>query len=209
VSEAEPNIAELALFAADVAPEWEPLPEGVLRVIKRVGGKTAPGLLVVNQCWEHGLVELGLMPPGATTILKRECEHRSIYAPSINPGEGVGVAPYEAGLWFIRRAPDFVAPTSPKRSAPASSSSQVGPKPPRASKKRSRKKTPHGGPQSRRATAVLNRIFPKGYPDEDEMAWPDVWNAFCQEYPRYADKHPSKLKCPSQSTVRRVMGRAE
>ena len=65
---------------------------------------------------------------------------------------------------------------------------------------------------------MLNRIFPEEpkegkycdrYPDEDEMAWPDVWDLFCAEYLRYAKDHPSKYKCPSQTTVRRVMGRAE
>jgi hypothetical protein len=51
--------------------------------------------------------------------------------------------------------------------------------------------------------------YPDGYPDEDEMAWPDVWIRFNEEYPRYAKEHPSRLECPSQSTVRRAMGRAE
>jgi hypothetical protein len=66
-----------------------------------------------------------------------------------------------------------------------------------APKKQSRKKTTHGGAQTRRATAVLNRIFPKEgkyrdrYPDEDEMAWQDVWIMFSEEYSRYAKEHPS------------------
>jgi hypothetical protein len=151
VSEAETNIAQLALFAAVVARDWEPLPEGVLRIIKRVGGKTAPGLLMVNQCWQRGLIELGLMPPDDTTILPKERAHRSICAPSINPAEGIHVDPYEAGLWFIRRAPDFATPTSSasepaaraeasmsepvppaelKQPAPTPSSAQGEPKPP-------------------------------------------------------------------------------
>jgi hypothetical protein len=84
--------------------------------------------------------------------------------------------------------------------------------------KRSRKKTIHGGAQSRRAIAVLNRIFPEKsekskyrdrYPDEDEMAWQDVWDEFDKEYPHYAEDHPSRYGRPSPSTVRRVMGRAE
>jgi hypothetical protein len=66
---------------------------------------------------------------------------------------------------------------------------------------------------------VLDRIFKEfpeegkkyrdRYPDEDEMAWQDVWIKFTAEYPRYAAKHPSKYACPSPMTVRRVMGRAE
>jgi hypothetical protein len=102
--------------------------------------------------------------------------------------------------------PELALPTEPPRVEPAPSS---------APKKRSRKRTAHGGAQMRRATAVLNRIFPNEgkyrdrYPDEDEMTWPDVWLKLCEEYERYAKEYPSKYRCPSQSTVKRVMGRAE
>jgi hypothetical protein len=105
-------------------------------------------------------------------------------------------------------------PAAPQQPAPAPSSPQIEPEPPPAPKRRSRKKTAHKGTQRRRAIAVLNRIFPEGkyrdrYPDEDEMTWPDVWITFCEEYARYAKEYPSKYECPSRSTVRRAMGRAE
>jgi hypothetical protein len=97
--------------------------------------------------------------------------------------------------------PKLTEPDEPAVADPASSS---------APKKRSRKKTPHGGAQTRRATTVLKRIFPEGrYPDENEMAWADVWIKFKEEYPRYAKEYSSKYGCPSPSTVKRVMGRAE
>jgi hypothetical protein len=99
--------------------------------------------------------------------------------------------------------------------APPAEPRQVEPVPPPASKKRSRKKTTRGGAQTQRSIAVLNRIFPENtkyrdrYPDENEMQWLDVWDMFCKEYSRYAKERHSKYKCPSQSTVRRAMGRAE
>jgi hypothetical protein len=119
VSEADADIAWLVPFADLVARNWESLRDPVLQIIKRVGGKTVPGLSVVNQCWQHGLVELGLMPLDGITISKREREHRSVCAPLINPAEGVRVEPYEAGCWFIRRA-SHAEPTSPA-SEPAAS----------------------------------------------------------------------------------------
>jgi hypothetical protein len=98
-------------------------------------------------------------------------------------------------------------PASPPAPAP-DELPQADPAPPSAPKKRSRKKLPHGGAQTRRTIKVLNRIFPEGrYPDENEMAWTDVWIKFGEEYSRYVKEHPSNLNCPSQSTVRRAMGR--
>jgi hypothetical protein len=169
-----------------------------------------------------------IAPDGTITrFSKTDCERRTVRAPLIHPAEGVGVEPYEAGQYFVGRA-SFVKLTSPASEpaaraepalpepapAPPAEPSRVEPVPPPAPKKRSRKKTTRGGAQIRRAKTVLDRIFPEGkyhgrYPDEDEMAWPDVWDKFCKEYSRYAKECPSKLECPSQSTVRRVMGRAE
>jgi hypothetical protein len=143
----------------------------------------------------------------------------------LNYEEGCSIEPDYDGTWHARlsdldrlttiplpaaRAEAESAPARTKQPALASSSPQVPPAP----KKRSRKKTTRGGAQTRRAKAVLDRIFPEDkyrgrYPDEDEMAWPDVWDMFYQEHSRYAKECPSKLKCPSPSTVRRVMGRAE
>jgi hypothetical protein len=73
-------------------------------------------------------------------------------------------------------------PLAPADLAQAVASAEAAPE------KRSRKRAVREGPQTRRASAVLNRIFPDGYPDEDEMAWPDVWNRFCDEYPHYAEE---------------------
>ena len=118
-----------------------------------------------------------------------------------------------------QRSADYQGPRWEAVEVDAAALRQVRPRPlttqaePTASsapKKRSRKRTPHTGAQRQRATAVLKRIFPEGrYPDENEMAWADVWIKFSEEYARYAKEHPSNLKCPSPSTVRRVMGRAE
>ena len=124
-------------------------------------------------------------------------------APAVEPEPAPPSPQVEPGLL---PEPEPVLPAEPQ---------QVEPVPPPALKKRSRKKTTGGGAQTRRAIAVLNWIFPEitiyrdRYPDENEMTWLDVWDMFCEEYSRYAKERQSKYKCPSQSTVRRAMGRAE
>ena len=97
-------------------------------------------------------------------------------APAVEPEPAPPSPQVEPGLL---PEPEPVLPAEPQ---------QVEPVPPPALKKRSRKKTTGGGAQTRRAIAVLNRIFPEitiyrdRYPDENEMTWLDVWDMFCEEY---------------------------
>jgi hypothetical protein len=143
VTEATANIpwSVLCVTAAVVARDWEPLRDPVLRVISRVGGKTVPGLRLVNQCLRNGLLELALMTPDGTWKEFSRTDCGTVCAPLIHPAEGVRVEPYEDGDYFIRRAshaePTSLAsepaasaveplpPSEPKHPAPASSSSQV------------------------------------------------------------------------------------
>jgi hypothetical protein len=213
--------------------DWVPLTSafGRLKSIVEANDLTAT---CFNRYVHEGLLELALVAPDGTYRLFDAAERQklTIRAP-LNYQEGCSIEPYHEGRWYVRRSdldertaiPSSAAraeaelasariPPAEPASTPPAEPPRVKPVPPPAPKKRSRKKTTHGGAQTRRARAVLNRIFQEGkyhgsYPDEDEMAWPDVWIIFCEEYPRYAKECPSKFECPSQSTVRRVMGRAE
>src|SRR5262245_26237145 len=113
MTEVETSIAWLAQCAAVVACDWEPLRDGVLRVIARVGGKTDLGLRIINQCLRNGLLELGLTLDGITMtpFSRTDCERRTVHAPP-NPAEGVGVEPYAPGDYFVRRAGLAAAPTT-------------------------------------------------------------------------------------------------
>jgi hypothetical protein len=201
MTEADPRIAQTFQ-----PRDWAPLRDAVLQVISLVGEDRGLGLALINRYLRSGLLELALVAPDGTMTRfpKTDCEQRTVHAPH-HPAEGVRVEPYEAGRYFVGRA--GLAKLTSLAPRATAADRQL---PPPAPKKRSRKKTTHGGTQTRRATAVLNRIFPEGrYPDEDEMAWPDVWIMFCEEHARYAKENPSEYKCPSPSTVRRVLGRGE
>ena len=146
--------------------------------------------------------------------------------PHVEPGRDVGAADVPVqrtqvkpgGPQLLSAPPEHVLATDveDQGEAAATAAETAGTQ----LKKQSRKRTTRVGAQTRRATAVLNRIFPlkedkkegkyrDRYPDEDEMAWPDVWIRFSDEYQRYVKDHPSKYECPSPTTVKRVIGRAE
>ena len=74
-----------------------------------------------------------------------------------------------------------------------------------------RRRGGYQGAQRRRARVVLRRLFPKGYPTEEEVSNPDAWVRFCREYERVEAKSlpPSKLGRPSQETMLREMGRQD
>jgi hypothetical protein len=84
--------------------DWTPLQDEVLQVISRAGERGL-GLAIVNRDLRNGLLEGALVAPDLTmTLLSRtDWEHRIVHA-AHNPAEGVGVAPYEPGRYFVRRA---------------------------------------------------------------------------------------------------------
>jgi hypothetical protein len=206
MTEAAANVPRLVCEAAIRtltfhSPGWAWLQDAIVRIIAFAGGRHADGLGIINQCWRDGLLILERLADGTTTVLSPMDCGPIRAAP--NPEEVVWVEPYMEGRFLVWTP-----------AAHAAQSPQPESVPPPAPKKRSRRRTTHEGTQTRRARAVLDRIFPKdkypdGYPDEDEMAWQDVWNMFCKEYSCYAKENPSRYGRPSQSTVKRVMGRAE
>jgi hypothetical protein len=78
------------------------------------------------------------------------------------------------------------------------------PKPSRQRKKRL-------GPQIRRARTVLKRLYPDGYPTEEEVPTVDLLASFEAEYDRIEGQQvpPSALGMPSDRTVLREVGRDE
>ena len=78
----------------------------------------------------------------------------------------------------------------------------------RASKRR---RNSGGGAQRRRARVVLKRLWPNGYPTEEEVSTPDLLERFGAEYDRVEGKAnpPSKLGIPSPATVLREVGRKD
>jgi hypothetical protein len=54
-------------------------------------------------------------------------------------------------------------------------------------------------------------MFPNGYPTEEEVSTPDLWDRFGAEYARVEGKEvpPSKLGMPSIKTVLREVGRTD
>ena len=101
----------------------------------------------------------------------------------------------------------------PTQAEPAPSSAPK--KRSRRKKKRSRKKAVYQSSQTVRARAVLDRIFPdKNYPTKGQIPWPELRNAFSEEYERYvkdnqlsAKTNPAKkLPMPSDRTLQRALG---
>jgi hypothetical protein len=67
------------------------------------------------------------------------------------------------------------------------------------------------GAQTRRARAVLKRMYPAGYPTRDEVADVDLYDRFAGEYGRVEGQAdpPSRLEMPSRDTVLREVGRKD
>jgi hypothetical protein len=101
MTEAEIRIAQKLL-----PRDWTSLREVVLKVIDFFGGPRGSGLAMVNRYLHEGLLELALVAPDSTMteFLRKDCEHRTIHAPLLNPAEGVRVEPYEAGHYLARLA---------------------------------------------------------------------------------------------------------
>jgi len=93
--------------------DWVPLRDAVLQIISLAGEDRVLGLAIVNRDLRNGLLKGALVAPdGTMTLLSRtDWEHRTVHAPH-NPAEGVGVAPYEVGRYFVRRA-GLAGSTSP------------------------------------------------------------------------------------------------
>ena len=99
--------------------DWVPLRDAVLQIISLAGEDRVLGLAIVNRDLRNGLLEGALVAPDGTMTLfsRTDWEHRTVHAPH-NPAEGVGVAPYEPGRYFVSRA-SFAKLTSPATPATA------------------------------------------------------------------------------------------
>jgi len=209
------------------------LRNAVVQLISSVGENRELGLALINRYVHEGLLDLALLAPGCSTLTefgKADCERRTIHA-AFRPAEAVWVEPREDGQHFVRRS-QFAKLTSPTATATAahprlsggpepsqSPQDQRQPQQPtnerepnsgdvRASKRR---RNSGGGAQRRRARVVLKRLWPNGYPTEEEVSTPDLLERFGAEYDRVEGKAnpPSKLGIPSPATVLREVGRKD
>ena len=119
-AQAPPASSEPAAPASPIfhPRDWVPLRDAVLQIISLAGEDRVLGLAIVNRDLRNGLLEGALVAPdGTMTLLSRtDWEHRTVHAPH-NPAEGVGVAPYEPGRYFVSRASlaKLTSPATPAR----------------------------------------------------------------------------------------------
>jgi hypothetical protein len=81
---------------------------------------------------------------------------------------------------------------------------------PSKKKKRSRRKSLYRTAPRALARKLLDRMYPEGYPTEDEVSSPDMWRQFQIQYDKYKREVVKPLSThgiPSQDTMLRAAGR--
>jgi hypothetical protein len=85
--------------------DWVPLKDALLRIMSITGSRDL-ALACLNRDLRSGQLGSGLVPPDGKAMMiplePSDWRQRTVHAP-LNPEEGVGVEPYVAGQWFVRR----------------------------------------------------------------------------------------------------------
>jgi hypothetical protein len=219
------NEVELSIARKLLPRDWTPLVDVVLGV--GASFKRDLDLVMINRYVHEEVLELMLVRPDGTTteFSKKDCAHLTISAP-FHRAEGVRVEPYQAGQYLGRlatSAADWQPPAAdrlePSQSPQAEQQSEQSEQQSRKEREPTsgdvraskRRRNSGGGAQRLRARVVLKRLWPNGYPTEEEVSTPDLWKRFGIEYDRIEGKAnpPSKLGMPSPATVLREVGRKD